>query len=394
LIMILGGCQRQEPQIETPVLTQTISAQRPAATDVQTQPSQVGQSPGGETPVAGNQDTLTGQAPGAVPVVTETLTPAPCEVPEGWIEYTIQPGDTLFSLANWTESEVEELVRVNCLEGNLIIAGERIYLPSRPQRPVASSQGQALPQPPRPRPQPPAAECSTPFSCPNPKISQVTISPGGPNQDLIPCTETVSPPWISYYGRANAPLTYEIGQHVFFFACQFQQPETLSAEVSGPGGKITLEVLESIPNPFLEMEPAQRVFAFDAICTLPPGKYTLTVRAAASESAQVTFFLADPTVERILVVPQSTEAGGAFDIWYCGYGDVAREKILVDFFYETVRQGKESQYTHYTDWFVEINSSGWATQELASSAGDQARGYLIMDHDPGLKGEDYFWLTH
>lgn len=57
--------------------------------------------------------------------------------PSGWIEYTIQTGDTLTALALTSGSSVTELQRANCLADERLIAGALFYLPQIPPSPTA-----------------------------------------------------------------------------------------------------------------------------------------------------------------------------------------------------------------------------------------------------------------
>jgi len=53
-----------------------------------------------------------------------------CEPPEDWVEYTIQPDDTLSEIADETDTTIEEIREINCLEDQaLIIAGETLFVP-------------------------------------------------------------------------------------------------------------------------------------------------------------------------------------------------------------------------------------------------------------------------
>ena len=52
-------------------------------------------------------------------------------VPEGWLLYTIQPGETLASLAAGTETGAAELATANCLTGELS-AGMQLLVPRQP----------------------------------------------------------------------------------------------------------------------------------------------------------------------------------------------------------------------------------------------------------------------
>jgi LysM repeat protein len=56
-------------------------------------------------------------------------TPPPCQVPQNWVLYTIQEGDTLFSLARSRGSTVYEVLQANCRNATEIVAGTGLYLP-------------------------------------------------------------------------------------------------------------------------------------------------------------------------------------------------------------------------------------------------------------------------
>ena len=56
-------------------------------------------------------------------------------VPEGWLLYTLQPGETLASLAAGTQTSAAELMAANCLTDGQITAGMQLLVP---QQPVAS----------------------------------------------------------------------------------------------------------------------------------------------------------------------------------------------------------------------------------------------------------------
>ena len=85
---------------------------------------------------------------GAVPVVPDDLNPRPefitgvseegviftvCgEVPEGWLLYTVQPGETLPSLAAATGVTAAELAGANCLGDGQMTAGMQVLVPRQP----------------------------------------------------------------------------------------------------------------------------------------------------------------------------------------------------------------------------------------------------------------------
>lgn len=54
------------------------------------------------------------------------------EVPEGWLLYTVQPGETLASLAAGTQSTVAELSAANCLTDGQVTAGMQLLVPRQP----------------------------------------------------------------------------------------------------------------------------------------------------------------------------------------------------------------------------------------------------------------------
>lgn len=64
-----------------------------------------------------------------------TTTPIPCGPPLGWIPYVVQKGDTLYSLAKYYGVTVAQLQQANCLGAStLIVAGQVIYVPNLPMR--------------------------------------------------------------------------------------------------------------------------------------------------------------------------------------------------------------------------------------------------------------------
>ncbi|RMG89197.1 MAG: LysM peptidoglycan-binding domain-containing protein, partial [Chloroflexi bacterium] len=63
---------------------------------------------------------------------TAVLVPACGTIPENWIAYTVRPGDNLFRLATNTGATISEIKHVNCLELDLLVSGMQIYLPQHP----------------------------------------------------------------------------------------------------------------------------------------------------------------------------------------------------------------------------------------------------------------------
>ena len=69
-----------------------------------------------------------------------TPTPPPASgcptTPPNWVEYVVQTGDTLNSLAGRTNVSVFDLQQANCLTSFTIQAGQRLYLPFTPPPPT------------------------------------------------------------------------------------------------------------------------------------------------------------------------------------------------------------------------------------------------------------------
>ena len=67
------------------------------------------------------------------------VTPPPCVPPVDWSIYPVQPGNTLFSLAQRYNADVDALMRVNCLNTTTIFVGQRLYVPAPPAVAEAAS---------------------------------------------------------------------------------------------------------------------------------------------------------------------------------------------------------------------------------------------------------------
>jgi LCP family protein required for cell wall assembly len=79
------------------------------------------------TPLPSPSATATVVTPSPVPV-----TPPPCVPPGDWVIHIVQAGNTLYSLAERYGTDVETLMRVNCLDNYLISVGQELYVPGPP----------------------------------------------------------------------------------------------------------------------------------------------------------------------------------------------------------------------------------------------------------------------
>ncbi|MGJ3240533.1 MAG: LysM peptidoglycan-binding domain-containing protein [Anaerolineae bacterium] len=78
-------------------------------------------------------------SPTVAPLDDPTRTPASCQLPRGWTTYTVQSGDTVFAISLVTNSTVDELRFINCLDDvDNITTGDVLFVPIAPVRPVAT----------------------------------------------------------------------------------------------------------------------------------------------------------------------------------------------------------------------------------------------------------------
>lgn len=55
-----------------------------------------------------------------------------CGAPSGWIQYIVQPGDTLYRLSIMFKVSIYALQEANCLTSTRILAGQRLFVPNLP----------------------------------------------------------------------------------------------------------------------------------------------------------------------------------------------------------------------------------------------------------------------
>lgn len=79
-----------------------------------------------------------------------TATRILCGPPPGWITYVVQSGDTLFRIAFNYRVTVEQLKLANCLAGDTIRTGQRLFVPNVPTRVPTATQTPTDEPPPQP----------------------------------------------------------------------------------------------------------------------------------------------------------------------------------------------------------------------------------------------------
>ena len=222
LPLILVACRGSEvPEPPTPIPAATPTPELPVAPQL-TQTNTATPERPGDMVIEGS----------ATPIIESrtneaTVTTEPCQKPDGWVVYTVRPGDTLFSLGQATGSSVDEVVAVNCLPSTQILAGQPLFLSQEPNiqpsstitrelsSPLSSTPTPELPDPPDVTatvtlpPSPTSTSTATPEQgpAPGPGDPRLIISPTtGPIPTLYTATlENYSP---------NETITIEI----FFFS--------------------------------------------------------------------------------------------------------------------------------------------------------------------------------
>lgn len=69
---------------------------------------------------------------------TATFSPTPCQIARNWMAYTVQPGDTLFTVGLRYNITTDALRAGNCLSSDALFAGQVIYVPPLPPAPSAT----------------------------------------------------------------------------------------------------------------------------------------------------------------------------------------------------------------------------------------------------------------
>jgi LysM repeat protein len=124
---------------DTPTLTATTTASRRTPSPTQTPRSKdtVTASVTPRTTAPPTRTTTTTPSPSKTPIPLAAVTVEPCSAPPEWAIYTVQPGNTLFSIARAVGSTVGELRTVNCIaDADNIGVGDNLFVPRPPSGPV------------------------------------------------------------------------------------------------------------------------------------------------------------------------------------------------------------------------------------------------------------------
>jgi LysM repeat protein len=144
------------------------------------------------------------------PEPTATKTPIPCGPYPGWVLYTIRLGDTLYSLADYFNTTVWQLMVANCLPNSDITAGELLYVPNLPT-PTYTTQPTRTPTPTATSTLPPAdTPTPTPTDTETPTGTPTDTPTGTPS--ATPTATSTLPPYpnvvVSWLLRLVYPGIY------------------------------------------------------------------------------------------------------------------------------------------------------------------------------------------
>ncbi len=349
--------------------------------------------------------------------------------PPGWVAHTVLSSDTIYDLANSTNSTIEQIQAVNCLaDPSLIYDGQVIFVPSGtlplppdtavpapPDTAVPAPSDTAVPAPldtavpapsktavpPRPNrtntPRPAVTNTPTPalpdrptpgpaptpcgvFNCPPDGLPDLELAVGGPDDpSFIPCQGHRAQPWVD----SHPPYIMQLGLRRYFFACDFPT-SPLSATVTLSDGSIQpVQLLGAAPNPDLPQGNAQAVIEWPALPIQPTGTYTLTVASSAESQVAFPFLITAPTQEFILPVPAAGPAGTIFQIYYVNFD--FNSTPTFDFYGEDHPvAGGDHVLSHRRRWQISITTplvgsdgKGWAQAPLESTPADPPAGYAI-----------------
>lgn len=129
-----------------------------------------------------------------------------CGPPQWWVRYQVQSGDTLGSLARSRGTTIDEILRANCRDSLDLVAGQSIFLPPG----SGSGASPVVPQPSlTPLPTGTFLPTATIIATPTPRPPQPT-SIASPQPTVVvpsPIVPTATPPVVPTIPPTNTPVT-------------------------------------------------------------------------------------------------------------------------------------------------------------------------------------------
>ncbi|MFZ4660151.1 MAG: LysM peptidoglycan-binding domain-containing protein [Caldilineaceae bacterium] len=333
----------------------------------------------------------------ALPPPTLTAVPSatPCGPPSDWGIYLVQPGDTLYALAQQTGVTVAAIQNANCLPDLEIFEGRGLYLPFQPSGVAvgrATGSGGS-----RESATPAAGGEATPPVCPSEFVCITAteldtprpLSLGQPNDSGSLCYDAQGNPIVTdqptiqvgYRSRRLPQIEGTLqeaitrGEWLLMAACNFPDPTTVTIEMYHDAEAIPLVTQRTMVG-----DRQIVTAAWPALCTVSTaGTYQLTARDGTGVHDSLTFQV-DISDPQILAVPYNG-APGAFEIYFCDYASEAGDTINIDLFSHPVRDElNQITYTRRRTDKVFIPLTGWSKVTLILPIkNEESASYLITD---------------
>jgi LysM repeat protein len=299
----LAACRRAEEIAEQPTATATLPTAEEATAGPLPSETATAASPI-TTPEEATGGTTATAAPSPTPTLPATLpadpagnpSPTVCGPPAGWVIYIIQPGDTLFALAQRTGTTVAAIQLANCLPNTTIYSGTGLYLPASPATvtpsltPTATPTGSATatgsatvtpsatstPE----QPQPQFTATSTPSPTSTPELP-VPSGPGDPQVEVAP---------------VEAPAG-----SVFTFTVHLTHTVQANLQVLKDGNLIFQQAVTGDPN-------HRAVVFFTTTPDAAPGEYFVLLMLEGQLKAVRSFIVQSPTTPAAPFAPAQEDS--------------------------------------------------------------------------------------
>jgi hypothetical protein len=229
------------------------------------------------------------------------------------------------------------------------------------------------------------------FNCPpDNSLPDLELAVGGPNDPTFqPCTtphfkDGKQVPYID----TPEPRLVELGQHRFFYLCDFESAVHSAMVTLSDGSTQAVALLSEVPNLDLTNGNARFVIDWPALPIHPLGEYTLTVQHGEGLSETLVFRVLQPKTQYILPIPMVGSAGSTFQIYYVNFPinttatiELYREdQVTIDGTHILSHIGR-LQVT-ITTAMPDSEGKGWAVETLTSQPSDPISVYgLSYDAD-------------
>lgn len=312
-------------------------------------------------------------------VAATTPTTTPCAPPADWIPYRVRAGDTLYSLARLTDTEVADLISANCLESDLLAIDQPLTLPKLPPAPPPAAQVGAQ-----------AVACTSLLSCTPDRQVGYLRDVLSPNESPICAASSDAAPTVDATGGGFGT----VGGRLYFFACHFADPQAWTVQLTGPdNGQVVLDRARG-DNPLLpdalqarvDKGVAQFAFVWPVPCGAAQGVYTLTISANSdpTQTASTSFEVLDLEEPTVRVDPEVGRPGETFEVTYCTL-PMQNQTVTFSIFYGFEETATTQQFYFGALVRGETDGEGNGYFPIQSLPSDPVRDYLIrFEREGGL----------